>query len=85
MSALLGEFGGWIIGVLAIAGAFLGAYLKGRRRGKQREQEIAKARQVEAQRQHNEKVSKAQQVARDIANTPGNDVDKRLRDKWQRD
>lgn len=85
MSVLLSEFGGWIIGALALAGAFVGAYIKGRRRGKQREEEKAQARQVEAQRQHNEKVTKAQQVARDIANTPGGDVDKRLRDNWQRD
>ncbi len=77
ISALLAQFAPYLIGLAAIAGGLLTAYMKGRREGSQ----SAKQKQAEA---NAKAVNTARKVEDDVRKSSDHDIDDRL-SRWMRD
>jgi len=72
---LLSEFGGWLAGAGAALAAFVGAYLTGRRSGRQKAE-------TRALRETQERVEKGRKNVEDLRGVDRDERIRRLRDEW---
>lgn len=81
MAALLTEFGGWIVAVLAALAGAVGIYFKGRSSGRQDER-------IERDHQINQQAEQARKEVRNVqeqtASMSDSDIDDYLTNNWVR-
>lgn len=75
----------YVAGLLAVVGAALGLYLKGRNEGKKVEQAKAVQKDLQAEKAKNETLRTVHEVESDVSALSDADAERRLRDKYTRD
>jgi uncharacterized protein YdeI (BOF family) len=75
----------FIAAILFFIGSLAMAFRKGKQSGKDSERVKAVEKELAEKTKHAETIEQVSEVRKDVSSLPGGDVERRLRDKYQRD